>query len=64
MPERGAWLDSDLSTDYDTDGCRDVDEDDDDDNDGITDVVILVKGGPSVGHRLHRPIMTQMGAEI
>ena len=28
----------DSSTDYDTDGCRDVDEDDDDDNDGQIDV--------------------------
>ena len=30
------WI-SDSSNDFDSDGCRDVDEDDDDDNDGIID---------------------------
>ena len=32
------WNQSNLSLDYDSDGCNDIEEDDDDDNDGILDL--------------------------
>ena len=32
------WNQSDVSLDYDSDGCNDIEEDLDDDNDGILDV--------------------------
>ena len=57
------WI-SDSSTDYDTDGCRDVDEDDDDDNDGITDALDSCQKGTLGWTRIRQPITTQTVAEM
>ena len=49
---------SNLTTDHDGDGCRDVDGDDDDDNDGVTTHRTLARLGLLDGYLTTHPQIT------